>query len=317
MLNKLVDLDANIDVYDGSLRSLGVSGAQVSAIQTTAGGMVFLFMKFDNDLAANRFYEQYNQYAVNCNRLASSLKFYTSAGLRLPSKIAASDSDYYFNGNLITNASQDIIVPSSLERASDKTIAKLSSDELVLQDTYFALTKKLETDYSLLSTDEKNKTIFENIVDEKEIADAPSDETFFVSTNGCCAMVKKGGTLTVNQALISSLKQKQDIYGNKHDQASMNLIITTGDVVVTTDFDGLILAKGTISVEGNCSITANPSKVAVAMNAAASIDGATLSMTDFIINAGQYLVGGTGTETTDDGAITMPQLVTYRNWKRQ
>ena len=81
----------------------------------------------------------------------------------------------------------------------------------------------------------------------------------------------------------------------------------------------MIIAGGTITVNGGRSVTSAPDKAARAMTAKAytSNRGAGECAANYIINAEKYTLGGTGRSEDDSGKITMIDFVTYRNWTKQ
>ena len=97
------------------------------------------------------------------------------------------------------------------------------------------------------------------------------------------------------------------------------LIITSGDVYVDGNYDGLILAGGNIYICSRCSkITYNPTKVIRAMQLeyVDPVLNTTTHVYDALGTSGQvsYGVVTAGDSTT---AIQLTDLITYQNWKKE
>ena len=97
------------------------------------------------------------------------------------------------------------------------------------------------------------------------------------------------------------------------------VIITSGDVYVDGNYDGLILAGGNIYICSRCSkITYNPTKVVKAMQ---------LAYVDPVLNTSTYVYDALGisgqlsygivTAGSGDDAIKLSDLITYQNWKKE
>ena len=97
------------------------------------------------------------------------------------------------------------------------------------------------------------------------------------------------------------------------------VIVTSGDVYVDGDYDGLIFAGGNIYICSRCNnITYNPSKVLKALKLE-YIDptlGTSTHVYDVFGTSGQISYGVV-TPGTGDDAIKLTDLITYQNWKKE
>ena len=107
----------------------------------------------------------------------------------------------------------------------------------------------------------------------------------------------------------------EDSNGNKHSDVKINVIIATGDVTVSQNFDGMIIAGGKINVKSGVTVTSSADKAAKALIATAYGDEKDCAA-NFVINAARYLLGGSGSTDETTGAMTMKDFVTFRNWTR-
>jgi hypothetical protein len=86
-------------------------------------------------------------------------------------------------------------------------------------------------------------------------------------------------------------------------------------VKVAADFKGLIIAGGTITVEKGVTIAPDSTTVALAFTMK-NQEG--VSVSDYIIDADSYMIGGlSGSTGSSGGSIVYADLITYENWKKQ
>ena len=317
----LADLDTQVSVYGATLRQLGVTGTQVAGISTASGSMIYVFLKFGDETSAANFYTRYASQLANYSRIRSNLiSFYTSGGLDLPKNVLSDTGRFYFNGDLITDDASAIVVPASLVSASAAETKSAQTQTVTLQDRYYALCRALKTDYDTLSQEERafDATIFDSIIDRDTLSSEVPSTQMFVSATGEGAVVSDSSSITLS-TLSRKITNTEDVNGDRHSDAKIHLIITTGDVTVDESFDGLIIAGGTVTITSAGTISADPVSASLAINSAQTkSDGSILSVRDFFLNADAFTVGGLSTEEDEDtGAISVPSLVTYQNWSHQ
>ena len=316
------------------LSAFNVTDYNMCAYQTSMGSMIYLFMQFETigkpgdanytpaEALANEFFRYYNSYASNKQRLMENLDYYAEGGIKLPQNIS-DKTCMYFTGNLVTNQPGSIIVQDTITQLDfimDPNLrSEYSEQSVYYQDAYYTLRKILSTTYTDLKAEQKDKTLFENLIDKDTIEHSHSDNEY-VSLNGEVAIVKKGD-YTIGDALEEAhLKTLKDYEGNTHSNAEVNFLIATGDVTVKKDFKGVIIAGGDIIVEngtkGAPKISAAPDLAAIAMCAAKEGDQDDTAA-KFVYNAANYLLGGIGTTDSSASGLSLSSFITYRNWTRQ
>ncbi len=319
----------------------------MNAYQTGSQPIIYLFLKFETfgtnfsgqqnvsyipaEAFYNKWYQMYNSTSTNYLRLNDNLKFYAPKGIKLPAKWW-DKTQMYFTGNILSTETNPVIIPDIITQ-SDFTMdlnIEYSKQSAYYQDAYYTLKKNLSTRYATLTSTMKQNDLFKNIiqtsyydkVDDRQYSMNNLD--YFVSTSGEGAVVTDNNEVgsqpyTYSSTSDNDLVNKEDSYGDTHKDVKINLIIATGDVIVDSDFEGMIIAGGTITVNGGRSVTSAPDKAARAMTAKAytSNRGAGECAANYIINAEKYTLGGTGRSEDDSGKITMIDFVTYRNWTKQ
>ncbi len=196
--SSLVDLDEATVKYGSSLRELGVDGWQIAAHQVNGvGSMVYVFLQFDRVQDANTFYRNYYQ-VTDRAKLNELLDLYSGAGILLPEEAqseTASDS-FYFNGNVLASDTAQLYVADTL--ASEEDRDGILVEEIENQNTYAALQAKLMRSYTDLTADEKEKSVYENLVndmvsvDDSDYTIGAGTDRIFVTTTGEAAVVANG-----------------------------------------------------------------------------------------------------------------------------
>ncbi len=317
------------------------------AYPTTSGGgsIVYLFIEFKTvgnnftgqqnadyipaEAFYNNWYKLYNSTATNYQRLLGNIDYYAKYGIKLP-KDVDDKTRMYFTGNILSTELFPVIVPDIITQP-DFTIdlnVEYSKQSAYYQDAFFTLNKNLSTRYVTLTGDEKQNTLFNNLITESvKVGDKTyslSGIKYYVSPTGEGAVVvgpnplnlNTGGDVTYDNSLENSLRNETDVNGDKHNDAKVNVIIATGDVTVNDNFEGMIIAGGKVNVKSKVKVTSDSDKAAKALQARKE-DDVNDTAANFVINAAKYLLGGTGTVDGDSGEITMKDYVTFRNWTKQ
>ncbi len=299
---------------------------KVCAYPTSADkSMVYLFIQFtthkklgDPDYVPaeayyNNWYRLYNSALANKMNLDSNLDYYTSGGIKLPLNINDKTS-MYFTGNILATDPSKVIINDSItsQDFTQDLNQEYSRQSAYYQDAFYSLKKNLTTVYANLTSAQKAKNLFENLIEKDKIT---KKNDRYVSTKGNGAVVTTGD-YTYNSDNENTFKNEKDQDGNKHEDAKINLIIATGNVTVQADYEGLIIAGGDIIVENGAKIKASPEKASFAL-VAAKEGTEDDSPAKVVINASHYLVGGVGRMDADTGAISLADYITYRNWTKQ
>lgn len=201
--------------------------------QTNTGTLVYCYMRFKNEEAANAYFRDY--YNVNGEEVDKYTRLYAK---EIKVRDPESMTSYHLAGNILA---YDETGAGSLIRATDahgqKQQAELAS--LTRMDMFRALNAKLVTNLAQLSPAEQSRGVFENVIDSDSmdamitaLDDDHDGEIIIYNADGT-----KKALLTKNNYIVSQATPG-DIY----------LIICKGNVTVKTDYQGLIIASGTITV---------------------------------------------------------------------
>lgn len=316
-----------------TLEELGVAGYQLEAQQVvgTSKSMVYLFLKFDSIESANAFFRTYYSQQVNATKLKEYLDLYAIGGILLPDEVLqqSGDTNFFFNGNVLASEASMLYVADTLSGVSatsgEVRKQEMLNEGIAYQNNYSALNAKLLKDYSQLLTEERGKTVYDNLVNsmisatDTDYTIAEGGRKVFVGTGGCAAIVANGD-FTLNDAELQVIKTTADANGAIHPEAECHVLIASGDVTVEKNFNGLIIAGGKIYVDGgkNVTVTADAQKASLALMAK---DDTGIYAYEYLKNGLTYTISGnvdsSQLATYSEDSLNMTDYVVYANWSKQ
>ncbi len=272
--------------------------------QTNAGPLVYCYLRFKDEDAANQYFIDY--YAVN----AETVDRYTQLYAR---EIRMADSMLYLNmaGNmLVYQGAEGWAVKPSTDSTGNKQQAKRLSS--LKEDVYNALSAKLMRTSNQLTDEELTKTAFQNIVDETEIR-------IILHEKG--AQQVQIDTLGASpESLVLTAKDEYVI--DSSTPSSVKMVVSLGNVTVRKDFEGLIIAKGNITVEAGAAITIEPIDPDTFSNILRTkIDELSVSHDYYLLNifsdGVSYVTSGNASTDMGTEQVAYVDLITYENWSKK
>ncbi len=345
-----VDWDETVSAWGGkNLSEIGVDKSK--PIQTVfyndnaGGGYVYFYLNFTDNEKASDFMQTYA--ANNTDKLNQDLSFYFGKN----SGITVADRDSYVryvtNGNILTyngdrseNGVDDATNPESDE--------KLQQEQVNMQNTWYALNRKMITSVDLLNTDVKDKegishdetdytqSVFDNLVNEKQMVQFLKQRdhvhlqyTFTASDEdgSLQAMMVHNGEKSTYQTskgteIVKGTNEPLVITKLMAENDNLRLVICTGDVVIASGvhFKGIIMAKGKITLEAGASLESAPLEAAKVFQSVVVNDG-NISPKDFFWEGDKYVLGNS-TVTNDEEKNTsdtyqLGDYITYENWRKE
>lgn len=261
--------------------------------------MVYVFFDFEgNEIAANEFYKAYYNYdkdSVNLyvNSYIKSMKWNTS----LNSQLTLAGNMFYLNGN-----KEVVLIDDTLEDSRKYlNMGDWADDYSQRQE---ALMHTLKADYNSMTSTQAQTDVFDNIVDSTELAKLAT-KSFVFNTNATDVSAK--------------LSMGDVVYPSSSCPANTAVIIAKGDVYVNANYDGLIFAGGNIYICNGCSkVTYNPNKVLSALKL--ENEDPVLGTKSYVYEAlgmsGRISYGAVVPGSGEDD-ITIGDLITYQNWKKE
>ena len=278
-------------------------------------GLVYYYVNLPADRAA-RYYEDYfNADKLGENKLTKYTNFYTKK-----IKVGNNPANIFTAGNYSIFDGADDAKELSLHTGNNEGIYAQSAS---LSKTYDALNKKLVTEADRLQGvrdinpgKTNNYCLFDNLIDtSKDTATNMTKISKFLGSGND----KKEITANVNGTDYKAVvvdNEKKSAY--KCDSsvvgANVSLIIATGDVEVSDNFKGTIIAKGKITLQNGASEINNNSQDvfrALLMQKNGTSDDAMYLYNIFV--DGKALLGDDAKDIDD---LDYTKLITYQNWTK-
>lgn len=304
-----VSLDVTVRKLGSSLTDYiskinGVAQPEVVFVPTSGTPLVYYYMKFDNEEAANRYFAlYYNSNKETYDRYIESyvdfLKFPTTATVTRI-KLAA-------NGVYGDAENGFYMLPYTVEGAS----TKLADNQVQYQERFTALCTKLTENYAELTglteaPDRDNQVLFENLVNADEL-------TAYIAGGG------GGTTLRLSGEKGDVILTKEPSITLGASEANVHLVISTGNVKIDVhNFTGTVFANGTVTASENVqSIKADPETVNAMLRYYQEISGQNVMVAQVLQDANDYMFAIQDAEDTQRTTTTMADLIVYENWKKE
>lgn len=345
-----VDWDETVSAWGGkNLSEIGVDKSK--PIQTVfyndnaGGGYVYFYLNFTDNEKASAFMQTY--YKNNSDKMNENLSFYFGKH----SGVTVADQEAYVryvtNGNVLTYDGND--TEGSLEDATNAASdEKLQQEQVNMQNTWYALNRKMITSVDLLNTDVKDseeishdessytRSVFDNLVNEKQMVEFLQKKnrdklqyTFTASDDDGslqAIMVHNGASSTYQTSngskTVKGTGKPLEITQQMAETDNLRLVICTGDVVIASGvhFKGIIMAKGKITLEAGASLESSPLEAAKVFQSVVGTDNH-ISPKDFFWEGDKYVLGNS-TVTNDEEKNTsdtyqLGDYITYENWRKE
>lgn len=203
--------------------------------KTTAGTLVYCYLRFTDEEAANRYFRDY--YQVNAEKVNQYTRLYAKE-----IKMNAPDAMLYLHlaGNMLTYDAADAAAGVVNDTNNYASRQKAKNISITKSDIFKALSAKMVTNIAQLSTVEQERTVFSNVIYKKGLEDT------IKALDPVNAIVQVD---TDNPADIkSTILTRYDYVIDSSTPASVHMVISLGNVEVKKDFKGLIIAAGDIIV---------------------------------------------------------------------
>lgn len=336
-----VNWDAAVEAWGGrTLRDIGVDSEKPVQTVFYNDGFVYFYLNFTDAQKSADFMQMYyqNNPTVKAN-MDKYLSFYFGGE---DSGITVKDADSYLryitNGNALSYSGAD--AQGNMQQATSVNPGeKILQEQVGYQNSWYALNRKMITSYDLLNKAVKedgegkthdetdgDRSVYDNLVNEKKMIDYIDDNvmdstkkyvfTASVEDGGLTAIMYDNGESGVNQTLKIS----------QSDADKLRLVVCTGDVEIEAGvkFQGIIMAKGTITLRAGAQLESAPLEAARVFQAQMRSygDGTSIKPQDFFWEGDKYVLGNSasaGKKDTLNGSDTysIADCVSYENWKKE
>lgn len=327
-----VAFDKPLDCLGGSkcLADFGVTDMKyIRAVHTqyTGGGenkaLTYYYLVMDKDNAA-KYYAAY--YGIDTNResIDKYFKKYATGGILL-GDYNADLTSYTIMGNaLVTDALSDSKVSllsddvPALHAMSDTEVTT-KADEI--RKTYNALTTNLSEDASTALPDQD---VFSSII-KKTIAVGESSSTIedYLLHNETGVAGKM--TFVTDEGFKGVITTGNYKLSDDSTPSKVRLIVSLGDITIDRNFEGLAIAKGTITIEGGVSngasdLKRNKMELYKVLNATTGMADSTITPLTFFVNGTSASATPVDQPDTDEEGtleIDYTEIVRYVNWVKR
>ncbi len=307
---EMVSFTKNITGLNKTLneyRTVGTQGYQMVFSQMPGGStMVYFYVDFDSDNASKYFREYYQAHQSTLesymgnyvNSIKMSNRF---TRLMLDGNMVYSDTATSGRINLYSNEGYGAALDAAQQSG-------LQEEELGYMKRYNALTTKLVLDYESLSGAEKTRDLFDNIVRDTAFAGIPDTGTFYPAAYG-------------SDTIYAMVIDGDYVYDGTGNQQKLYLILANGDVRVKADYNGIIIAKGTITIDNGVSkIASNKELLRKILQAKVdNTDPNSKSIVEqFFINGENYVLEQVDSSSLGDSEYAdYARCISYENWTKR
>lgn len=307
------ELGGSLDTY----RTPGTDGYRTIFVQTAEGTMVYFYVEFDSD-NTSRYFRDY--YEKNRSALEQYMQNYINE-IRLSNRFTRLTA----NGNMVFSekgGTGRIDLKSNESYGANLSPVELSglrNEETGYQKRFKALSGKLMLDYDELTSTEKVRCLFDNII---RYSEEPGD------TEGRAFASLPVGTTPIThevsgvKALVVHNKDAGAFHYNSDPGKEVCLIIATGDVVLEQDFSGVVIARGIVTVKDSAVHNISGNKEALYKILKYRMDpGDPTSETlieHYFRDGDKYILDGSSVSVaTDRDYVSYGDLITYEGWTKR
>ncbi len=328
-------------------------------------GYVYLYLNFKDSKASSDFmYDYYMNNSTVKTNLDKYLSFYfsgTNSGIKV--KDMKNYIRYVTNGNVLSYEGGEATengttAKGSMAVATSPEVSQaLLQEQTNYQNMWYALNRKMITSVDLLNKEVKDsdglvhnekedtdRNVFDNMVNEKEMVqflqekhpESLKEEFTADEDDGLQAIMVHNGRSstfqiknddgTTSETTVSGKNEPLKITSAMADK--LRLVVCTGDVIIDqgVHFQGIIMAKGRITLGAGASLESAPLEAARVFQAQMNKtegENKKISPKSFFWEGDKYVLGNTNTsdETTDTGRVSdtydLADCVTYENWRKE
>lgn len=328
-------------------------------------GYVYFYLNFKDSKASSDFmYDYYMNNSTVKTNLDKYVSFYfsgTNSGIQV--KDMKNYIRYVTNGNVLSYEGGEATENGNTAKGnmavatSPEVSQALLQEQTNYQNMWYALNRKMITSVDLLNKEVKDsdglvhnekedtdRNVFDNMVNEKEMVQflqekhpkSLKEEFTADEDDGLQAIMVHNGESstfqiknddgTTSKIKVSGKDEPLEITSAMADK--LRLVVCTGDVIINSGvhFQGIIMAKGRITLGAGASLESAPLEAARVFQAQmnkAEGENKKISPKSFFWEGDKYVLGNTNTsdETTDTGRVSdtydLADCVTYENWRKE
>ena len=289
---------------------------------TNAGPLVYCYLRFSDEDAANRYFRDY--YSLNSQSVDRYTELYAKDIKMSP------DTLLYLNmaGNMLVQEEGGGAWSVVGAEASTGNSQQLEDAAKLKNDVFNSLSVKLVRTSNQLTSAEKSRTAFSNIVSEIELENVLSatgkDGVPIETPDGTCSIVLTTGQVPDGEGGMTDQPYRVD----SSTPDNVKIVISLGDVEVERNFDGIIIAKGNITVAAGASLTVEPidvndfskillTKVDELTETQANGEEVYYYLTNIFADGTSYAYSGNAAFDAGSSRVSMTDLISYERWTKK
>ncbi len=280
---------------------------------------VYLYLVMDGRQASEYFARYYN---VDGNKASLDHYFnqYVSGGI----KIRENAQGYVLSGNGMVSVMDTSTGDVMTDAQGRHLVGLLSGTEDAseqLRETMERCSRYYRNLNSSLMEEEEGfqDTVFENLIRLKTPAGALEGaaglEDYLDEKGGKAEFITGQGTEMLKAVLVDSETQPGGIY--EVADSKLRLVVAIGDVEVTSNFQGLIIASGRIRIADSVTVKKDGEGVYAVLQAESEFEGDTNVPANVFYNGPGMILGGYEAADVDESGnlnIDYSKIVRYENW---
>lgn len=278
--------------------------------QTNGGTLVYCYLRFKNEEAANQYFADY--YNINSAKVDAYTSLYAKE-----IKLGDTSTLLYLNlaGNMLSFSES---TGGTLVNATDSYAEQKEANVISItkSDIFKALSAKMVTNIAQLSSAEQGQTAFANIIYRQELENIVNK--FDVYGTGLVQIDTDGADTK------SVILSKGDYTVDDSTPASIQMIISLGNVTVKKDFKGLIISAQNITVEDSKDLD---HKVCIEPLTLTEFTELLLAKKDdgtdeyYVLDVFQdganYAYSGNALKDKGTESVAMADLIIYERWSKR
>lgn len=280
---------------------------------------VYLYLVMDGGQASEYFARYYN---VDGNK--SSLDHYFNQYVSGGIKIRENAQGYVLSGNGMVSVMDTSTGDVMTDAQGRHLVGLLSGTEDAseqLRETMERCSRYYRNLNSSLMEEEEGfqDTVFENLIRLKTPAGASEGaaglEDYLEEKGGKAEFITGQGTEMLKAVLVDSETQPGGIY--EVADSKLRLVVAIGDVAVTSNFQGLIIASGRIRIADSVTVKKDGEGVYAVLQAESAFEGDTNVPANVFYNGPGMILGGYEAADVDESGnlnIDYSKIVRYENW---
>lgn len=305
-----VSLTKEVKILGKSLDSYELNTPAYKTVFRTVNGDTLCYLYLDlTQNGADDYYKEY--YNAAQTRMDNYIKTYNNKIIMNTDNLDQLST----RGTLLTYSEDGEIalVENTINDATTTAeLAAIENDYTVDAQRYERLKAKLTTEDGEVTAEELSKTVYENLINESVMNSLPNNKTGKTYTFNFTSI-----DLTTKAVFVNNKGKGAYIYNDE----DVCVIVATGDVKLTKNFDGLLITDGKIYIEsGATKIEPNKEQVLKTLGQMESSGADAMSLiAKYFKNGDKYSMETklSGEVTNSMAGQSMGELIIYENWAKQ